>query len=301
MKGRGVRQVEIGISIKGVTHQFGKSPVFEKLDLDFEKNKIYGLLGKNGSGKTTLLNLIGGQLGLQEGEIRLWGEQAGHTPTILEKVCLVTEREFGNEEEKVKNIFKLYQGFYENYNVALEKRLCEYYKLPLNKPYKKYSRGMKSLVSNIIGICSRAELTLFDEPTLGLDAVNREQIYSILLEDYIQNPRTIILSTHLIEEVQHLLEKVVIIDKGQVLVHDEIEALKERAWIITGDRQALVQLECLKGKEIKAQLGNRASMSYYGLLSKEDKKKMAEQGIQVENIGLQQLFIEWTKGEVFEL
>ncbi len=293
--------MEIGISIKGVTHQFGKSPVFEKLDLDFEKNKIYGLLGKNGSGKTTLLNLIGGQLGLQEGEIRLWGEQAGHTPTILEKVCLVTEREFGNEEEKVKNIFKLYQGFYENYNVALEKRLCEYYKLPLNKPYKKYSRGMKSLVSNIIGICSRAELTLFDEPTLGLDAVNREQIYSILLEDYIQNPRTIILSTHLIEEVQHLLEKVVIIDKGQVLVHDEIEALKERAWIITGDRQALVQLECLKGKEIKAQLGNRASMSYYGLLSKEDKKKMAEQGIQVENIGLQQLFIEWTKGEVFEL
>ena len=197
--------MEIGISIKGVTHRFGKSLVFEKLDLDFEKNKIYGLLGKNGAGKTTLLNLIGGQLALQEGEIRLWGEEADHDPTILEKVCLVTEREYGNEEEKVKNIFKIYHGFYENYNVALEKRLCKYYKLPLNKPYKKYSRGMKSLVSNIIGICSRAELTLFDEPTLGLDAVNREQIYNILLEDYIQNPPTIILSTHLIEVVQHFL------------------------------------------------------------------------------------------------
>lgn len=83
--------------------------------------------------------------------------------------------------------------------------------------YRKYSRGMKSLLFMIVALCSKAPLTILDEPTLGMDAPNREQFYKILLDEYVKEPRTFIISTHLINEIENLLEEVIIIDQGERL------------------------------------------------------------------------------------
>ena len=104
---------------------------------------------------------------------------------------------------------------------------------------------MKTIVSNIIGICSNSPITIFDEPTIGLDAVNRQEFYSILLESYTQKNRTIIISTHQINEVEELLEKVIIIKNGKIEVDDYIDEVKEKSYHITGKKDDLNKLSFL--------------------------------------------------------
>ena len=93
------------------------------------------------------------------------------------------------------------------------------------------------MLSNIIGICSNCPITIFDEPTVGLDAVNRNYFYDVLIESYSENPRTIIIATHLIEEVENLLEEVVIIKDGDVKITDSLENIRQKAYFISGNQK----------------------------------------------------------------
>ena len=105
----------------------------------------------------------------------------------------------------------------------------------MKQTIKKLSRGQLSAVGVIIGLASRAELTFFDEPYLGLDAVARQIFYDRLLEDYAEHPRTIVLSSHLIDEVSNLIEKVIVIDNGQILLDEDTDAVRDRAVTVVGD------------------------------------------------------------------
>src|ERR1700709_1464569 len=108
------------------------------------------------------------------------------------------------------------------------------FRLPTNRRIKKLSRGQLSAVGVIVGLASRAPLTFFDEPYLGLDAVARQLFYDRLLADYAEHPRTIVLSTHLIEEISDLLEHVLLIDHGRILLADDAETLRATALTVTG-------------------------------------------------------------------
>jgi ABC-2 type transport system ATP-binding protein len=108
------------------------------------------------------------------------------------------------------------------------------FELPARRPIKKLSRGMTSAVGIVLGLASRAPLTLFDEPYLGLDAVARQLFYDRLLADYAEHPRTVVLSTHLIEEISDLLEHVLLIDHGRVLLDADAESLRAAALTVTG-------------------------------------------------------------------
>src|SRR4051812_42641892 len=114
--------------------------------------------------------------------------------------------------------------------------LVEDFQLPLNRKIKKLSRGMLSALGVIIGLASRAPLTLFDEPYLGLDAVARQLFYDRLLADYAEHPRTILLSTHLIEEIADLLEHVLLIDHGRIVLDDDADSLRASAVTVSGAR-----------------------------------------------------------------
>lgn len=286
------------VSLKALSYCFKAQKVLDEVSLNLEENKIYGLLGKNGAGKTTLLNSMVNQLIAPEGEILLWGKDPRVETEVLEKVCIVREAEFCSPEMKVKAIFKLYEGFYPNYNKALQQRLVDFFNLPLQKAYKSYSRGMKSMVFNIIGLCSGAALTIFDEPTLGLDAETREQFYQRLLETYNETPRTFILSTHLIEEIEHLIEEVIILHEGKIVLHEAVEDLK--ACYLSGREEALQKLEALQGKSPKQSFGKRQVYTCLEALSQQDEAKIAQYGIEKTPMGLQKLFIELTKGRDYE-
>lgn len=288
---------ELAVQINHLSYAFQDKNVLEDISLALEGDKIYGLLGKNGAGKTTLINLLVNQLIAKEGEIKIFGKDPRKETEVLEKVCIIREGEFYAPYMKVKAIFELYSRFYPLYDKHLEEKLVAHFELPINQPYQKYSRGMKTLVFNIIGLCTHAKLTLFDEPTLGLDAVNREEFYRILLEEYVKNPRTIVFSTHLIDEVENLLERVIIINEGKILLHEDVEEFKTKSLYLTGLQEAFYGIQALEGKRLKESFGKTHVYSYFGTLTNKDKEMIRKANIEVSPLGLQKAFVELTKGK----
>lgn len=289
--------MSIAIEVKNLSHNFKDKIICDDININFEQNKIYGLLGKNGAGKTTLINIIGNQLICRSGEVKIFGKSPKEDISVLDNVCVVREREFYDIEYSVKDVFKAYSCFYKNYDFELQDKLCKRFEINKKLMYKKLSRGMKTLVSNIIGICSNAPITIFDEPTIGLDAVNRQEFYSILLESYTYKNRTIIISTHQINEVEELLEKVVMIKDGKIEVNDYIEDIKEKSYYISGKKEDLNKLSILKDKSPIRSFGNNEVYSYYGEIKETDLIVMEDLDIELSTMSLQDLFINMNKKE----
>lgn len=290
---------DLAIEIKDLNIGFKDKQIIDSMDLRIEKNKIYGLLGKNGAGKTTMLNSIVGGLPGIGGIIEIDGINPYSNPSVLDKVCMIREQDVMGDEYKAKDILRNYHIFYENYDKVLEAKLVAFFELPLKKRLVKYSRGMKTLLMNIVGICSRAEIVIYDEPTLGLDAVNRAHFYEILLEQYAKFPQTIIISTHQIEEIENLLEEVIVIDQGKAVIEDSLEDFKKKAWYITGEQVVMQGLDLLRDEVGKKQIGTIKSYSYYGEISEQERAYMNKNRIEYTHIDLQKFFVEMTKGKEF--
>lgn len=291
---------ELAVKIEDLNYAFGSHQVLKEMSFSLEANKIYGLLGKNGAGKTTLINLLVNQLIAKEGSIQLFGEDPRNNPAILKQVCIVREAEFYAPYMKGKAILQLYRQFYENYDKQLEEKLVAFFNIPLDIAYRKYSRGMKSLLFMVVALCSKAPLTILDEPTLGMDASNREQFYKILLDEYVKNPRTFIISTHLINEIENLLEEVIIIDQGEILLQEEVESLKSKAVYLSGNKEDLECLVALKTVKPKESFGKSAGYIYIGELEEMDLKRIKSSHIEMSPMSIQQIFVELTKGKEYE-
>jgi ABC-2 type transport system ATP-binding protein len=147
----------------------------------------------------------------------------------------------------------------------------------------------------IIGLASRAEITFFDEPYLGLDAVARQIFYDRLLEDYTEHPRTVILSSHLIDEVSNLIEKVIVIDQGRILMDEDTDAVRDRATNIVGDASAVDAFTA--GREVlhREALGRVASVTVLGHLDAADRAELDATGLDVAPVSLQQLIVRVTQ------
>ncbi|MEF9990550.1 MAG: ABC transporter ATP-binding protein [Romboutsia sp.] len=289
----------IAVKLSNISQNFKKQVVLNGVSINFEENKIYGLLGKNGVGKTTLLNIMTNQLLCDSGNIEILGVNPKTNSKILENICIVREREFIDEDFRVKDIFDIYSYFSENYDKELEKKLCNIFDINKKKFYRKLSRGIKSMITNIIGICSNSPITIFDEPTIGLDASNRQEFYNLILDSYMKNPRTIIISTHLIDEIESLLENVIIIDKGKVILDDSLENISQKSFYISGKKEDLYKLECLRDKSPYKVFGSNEIYYYYGNFSESDLNYIDILDIEIEKMSLQDLFINTTKKEVY--
>src|SRR5690606_36198624 len=169
------------------------------------------------------------------------------------------------------------------------------FQLPMKTTIKKLSRGQLSAVGVIIGLASRAEITFFDEPYLGLDAVARQIFYDRLLQDYAEHPRTIILSSHLIDEVASLIEKVIVIDNGRILLHEDTDALRGRASTVIGDAAKIEAWA--NGREVlhRESLGRVASVTVLGHLSDADRAAIAAADLDLAPVSLQQLIVRLTQ------
>ena len=290
--------MDLAIEIKDLNHSFGKKIICNNMNINFEYGKIYGLLGRNGTGKSTLINLIGNQLVCKDGEIKIFGKTVKEDISVLENICIVREKEFFLKDYKVKSIFNMHSKFYKNYDYNLQNKLCRLFEINEKLTYKSLSRGQKTLLSNIIGICSNCPITIFDEPTVGLDAVNRNYFYDVLIESYSENPRTIIIATHLIEEVENLLEEVVIIKDGDVKITDSLENIRQKAYFISGNKNKINNIFELKDQRPLKHFGDNYTYWYYGDLNKTIKNKMDDFNISYENISLNELFLSMNRKDV---
>ena len=227
------------VEAHGLTKRFGNFTAVDNVNFAIEKDKIYGLLGRNGAGKTTMMNLLTAQDFATAGTALVFGESPVENAKVLRKLCFIKESQRYPDDFKPKHVFASAPWFFENWDSAFAERLIDDFRLPLNRRIKKLSRGQLSSIGVIVGLASRAPLTFFDEPYLGLDAVARQIFYDRLLEDYGRHPRTGILSTHLIDEVSNLLEHVLVIDNGTIIIDEDAEDLRGSATTVVGPKSAV--------------------------------------------------------------
>ncbi|NLL19349.1 MAG: ABC transporter ATP-binding protein [Clostridia bacterium] len=279
------------IETRNLGKLYGKTKALDGVSVALQENKIYGLLGRNGAGKSTLLKLLTGQIFPTTGEIKLFGETPYENANALSKVCIVRETGTFLKDMKARDALKVASTYYPNWDQELADRLVKAFKLDLKKNYKSLSLGMKSQLGIIVGLASRAPLTIFDEPYIGLDAPGRQLFYDLLLEEYGEKPRTIILSTHLIDEVANLFEEVIILEQGSVKLIDETDKIKEKAFFISGSQGEVERR--VKGKQViyRDTLGKTAVAGVYDRLTQEELGSMEAAGLEVGPMPLQKLFI----------
>lgn len=261
-----------------------------------EENRIHGLLGRNGAGKTTLMQLLTGQEFATRGTIEVFGESPVENARVLDNVCFIKESQRYPDDFRVKHVLKSAPWFFPDWDDDFARDLVERFRLPENRRVKKLSRGQLSAVGVIVGLASRAPLTFFDEPYLGLDAVARQLFYDVLLADFAEHPRTVVLSTHLIDEVSNLLEHVVVIDDGRIVIDADADELRGSAVDVVGTRSAVESFTSSREVLHRTALGGLATATVAGL---DDAGRAAarEAGLELAPVSLQQLVIRTTTGE----
>lgn len=281
--------MSIALTCDNISKKFGKTYALRDLDLQLEENVIYGLLGRNGAGKTTLLNIIAGGIFADEGIVEVRGEKLrrGELPKDF---CFVREnnKHFGGA--RVIEALQFAAMFQPNWDWTFAHRLLQTFQLDPNKKIKHLSRGTESLVGITIGLASRAAITLFDEPVLGLDVLMRERFYKELVEDYANHPRTILLSTHLIDEIAPIAERVYIIDEGSILLSDELNQISMAAYLIRGNSDAVSLFT--EGKRVlhTESYGHGTIAALYEKLNDKDRMQAHKLDITIEHMTLQKFF-----------
>jgi len=281
------------IEVAGLTKTFGSVTAVNDVSFTVEENKIYGLLGRNGAGKTTLMQLLTGQDFATSGSIEVFGQSPVENAKVLQRVSFIKESQRYPEDFKPKHVFKSAPWFFANWDQDFADRLIADFRLPVDRRIKKMSRGQVSAIGVIVGLASRAPLTFFDEPYLGLDAVARQIFYDRLLEDYANHPRTVILSTHLIDEVANLLEHVIVIDEGRIIIDEDADTLRGSATAVVGTSLAVDAFVGTREVLHRDGIGGLASVTVGGLSEKERADARAA-GLELSPVSLQQLIIRKT-------
>ena len=286
--------VEQAIELIDLVHRYGSKHVaLDHLTLQMPEGKIYGLLGRNGAGKSTLINILIAGHRQTSGRVLVFGEPPYENGRALSKICVVREKGMFPPHLTVREALATCADLYSHWDVDYAAQLCERFVLNPKKRYKQLSRGMESSLGLIIGLASRAELTVFDEPSLGLDAVVREVFYSELRRDVDAHPRTVVISTHLIDEVARIFDEVIIIDKGKLLAHSTVRELTQSAVIVSGDEAQVRTL--IAGHELLNE--ERLSTMYAASIRiREGMTIEPAEGVTVEPLPLQRLFVFLTEG-----
>jgi ABC-2 type transport system ATP-binding protein len=285
------------IETTGLTKRYGTLAAVDGVSIRLDEGRIYGLLGRNGAGKTTLMSLLTGQEFATSGDIRVFGEHPVENAGVLERVCFIKESQKYPDDFKVRHVFRSAPWFFPNWDADFAAGLIEEFRLPVDQRMKKLSRGQFSSVGVVVGLAARAPLTFFDEPYLGLDAVARQLFYDRLLADYAEHPRTIVLSTHLIDEVSDLLEHVLLIDEGRMLVDSPADELRGTATNVVGGREAVERFVGRREILHRDAIGGLVSVTVGGL-DDEDRRAATAAGLELAPVSLQQLVVRLTTGTV---
>ncbi len=209
----------------------------------------------------------------------------------------MTEQDLYPEGMKIKDLFKWTKEFYKDFDMDYALRLSKMCGVMINKKFKELSTGYSSICKIIITLSSGAEILLFDEPVLGLDANHRDMFYKELVANYIDKPKTIILSTHIIEEVSEILEKVIIIKNGKILDDKEVESLLGEAYLVSGASDKVEKyIEDKKCINIEVMAGFKAA-TIIGKITGENKVQLRDLELETSKVELQKLFIHLTGEE----
>ena len=211
------------LECKGLTKRYGGKTALDQITFSLMPGKIIGLLGPNGSGKTTLIKLLNGLLVPTEGQIFIDGLRPG---TETKKfVSYLPERTYLNSWMKVCDIIDYFQDFYEDFDKVRAYDMLKRLNINPSDRLRTMSKGTKEKVQLILVMSRRARLYCLDEPIAGVDPAARDYILSTIIQNYDENA-TIIISTHLISDVENILDDVVFIQNGHIRMVDSVENIR---------------------------------------------------------------------------
>lgn len=282
------------VEVRNLTKSYGSVMAVNQVSFSIDARKIYGLLGRNGAGKTTILQIITAQLFATSGDMKVFGEHPYENSRVLSQICFVKDSQKYPKNFRVIDVLHQAAFFFPYWDREYAFALIEAFRLPLSRRMKALSRGMLSAAGIIVGLASRAPLTIFDEPYLGLDAVARSLFFDRLLEDYTEHPRTVILSTHLIDEISRLLEHILVIDQGRLILDEEVEALRGRAFAVVGPAARVDTYTAGKKVLAREPFGGLVSATVMGTRDVADRKHAEALGLSLVPVSLQQLIVHLT-------
>lgn len=213
------------LEIKNISKSFDGRKVVDNVSLCVGQGKIVGLLGKNGSGKSTIIKMINDLLTIESGEILVCGEHVG--VQTKQNVSFLPERTYLSSDYTVKQTIEFFSDFYSDFDAQKAEKLLGALDLDINAKLAKMSKGMKEKVQLILVMSRKARLYVLDEPLSGVDPSTRDVIIRTILTN-LNDDSGLLITTHLINDVEKILDEVVFIDKGKVVLSENADELRER-------------------------------------------------------------------------
>ena len=220
--------VEPIVSARGLRKKFGNKEILHGLDFDIPPGRIYGLIGHNGAGKTTTLNAM---LGLTscEGTIRVLGEDPfAKRASLMENVAFISDVASLPRFLRVRELFALLGNIHPNFSIEKARTFLEGTDIRPEMKIKHLSKGMVAQLHLAVVMAIEAKLLVLDEPTLGLDITYRKRFYRRLLEDYMTEERTLLITTHQVDEIEFMLSDIMFIRDGDLILHMQMETVNDK-------------------------------------------------------------------------
>ncbi len=211
------------IETKDLTKSYGKKEALKNINLTIEPGKIYGLLGPNGSGKTTLIKIINNLLTPTSGEIKIKGNNPGIESKKI--ISYLPERTYLNMNFKVKELLDYFEDFYDNFDRKKALNLLKKLKINQEDKLKTMSKGTKEKVQLILVMSRKADLYILDEPIGGVDPASRDYILETIISNF-DNNSSMIISTHLIQDIESILDNVIFINQGKIILNDTADNIR---------------------------------------------------------------------------
>ena len=213
------------VKFVNVNKQFGNKKILKDINLTIPKGKIIGLLGKNGTGKSTLIKLINDLLTPTSGEVLVNGKPVGVESKKV--ISFLPERTYLDKSMTVEQVITYFEDFYDNFDSKKAKKLLKDLDLDTKQKLSKMSKGMQEKVQLVLVMSRKADLYILDEPLGGVDPATRDYILDTILTNFNEGA-SVIISTHLIADIEKILDEVIFIDKGKIILQSSADHLREK-------------------------------------------------------------------------
>ena len=281
------------IEIKNLKKKYDDKFELGKIDISIPKGVIVGLIGENGAGKTTLIKSMLNIIKIDEGEIRILGKDyQKEEKTIKEDIGVVLDNMFFPELLNAKDINNAMKDIYKNWDSKLYFSYLKEFDLPDNKPLKSMSKGMRKKLEIVVAISHKPKLLILDEPTSGLDPVVRSEVLEIFQKFIEDEEHSILLSTHITSDLEHIADEIIFIDKGKKVLQKSRDEIIDNYGILKCD---IDYFSSIDKKDIIAY--KKTKYAYEILVSKKEQASKKYHNCVIDKITLEDLMVLVIKGE----
>lgn len=281
------------LRVDHITKKYGRRVVLDDVSFQLAPGKIYGLLGRNGAGKSTLLNIITSRIFPSAGNIYLGDQESGNNDRVIGQFYLMSEANLYPKRTTIRRMFDLADGAYGQFNYQNAERQLKAFGIPAYDHLSDLSTGLQTAAKLVVALNVNASYVFLDEPVLGLDANHRELFYKELIKTYQNQPRTFVLSTHLIDEIQQLVEHVVVLNDHHVIEDADVDEMLSRAFAVTGPAKDVDQYVAGLRVLSSESLGKTKTAYVYDHLNED---RVIPDRVKLSHYDLQHLFIYLTNG-----